>query len=321
MESFNISCNDKIPDELVHFLDNTSVFAQPWWLQAVSPNKWGLTVIRKGNEVIAVWPYTFKLRIGIYKIQDLPLIYYYQGPWLRISNAKYCKKLSEEKEILNKLIDELPYFDLFKQWFNPGIKNWLPLYWKGYRQTTRYTYIIEKSKEINEVWMETRENIKTDIKKAEKKLMVKEENNLENLKYVITATYKRQGLDVPFSFDLLERIDVECCKRDVRKVLSAQDENGKIHAAVYMVWDKNTVYAILRGTEPELRNSGANAFLIWHAIKFALSVDKNFDFAGSWIESLERFTRAFGAKQIPFFEISKNRSKVLILYRNLRKWI
>ena len=88
-------------------------------------------------------------------------------------------------------------------------------------------------------------------------------------------------------------------------------------AGIYLVWDVHTVYAILRASDPTLRNNGANSLIAWKAIEFALENGKNFDFAGSWVEPIERFVRAFGGKQVPFFEISKIDSKIVKTYRSL----
>ncbi len=50
------------------FLENTCIFCQPWWLEAVSPGHWDVTVVERGEEVVAVLPYVFKLRFGKYRL-------------------------------------------------------------------------------------------------------------------------------------------------------------------------------------------------------------------------------------------------------------
>lgn len=41
---------------------------------------------------------------------------------------------------MNYFIDNLPKFDYFNMNFHYSITNWLPFYWRGFKQTTRYTY-------------------------------------------------------------------------------------------------------------------------------------------------------------------------------------
>jgi len=73
------------------------------------------------------------------------------------------------------------------------------------------------------------------------------------------------------------------------------------------------------GGAPDLRNSGATSLCMWEAIQFAATVTKSFDFEGSMLETVERFFRAFGAKQTPYFAISKINSKLLKTYRFLQE--
>lgn len=74
------------------------------------------------------------------------------------------------------------------------------------------------------------------------------------------------------------------------------------------------------GSDPDLRNSGANSLCMWEAIKFASTATKAFDFEGSMIEPVERFFRAFGARQKPYFQISKINSPFVKIYQDIRSW-
>jgi hypothetical protein len=53
--------------------------------------------------------------------------------------------------------------------------------------------------------------------------------------------------------------------------------------------------------------------LVRYFSKSASTFTKRFDFEDSMIEPLERFFRAFGAKQIPCFHITKTNSRLLRL--------
>ena len=98
----------------------------------------------------------------------------------------------------------------------------------------------------------------------------------------------------------------------------AQDKKGRNHAGVLIVWDENSAYYLMGGGNPKLRNSGATSLCMWEAIKFASTVTKKFDFEGSMIESVERFFRAFGATQKPYFHITKTPSYILRMARKLK---
>jgi hypothetical protein len=83
-----------------------------------------------------------------------------------------------------------------------------------------------------------------------------------------------------------------------------------LHAGIYVVWDEQSAYYLMGGGDPELRSSGATSLCMWEAIKFVSTKTKSFDFEGSMIERVERFFRAFGAIQTPYFSITKTDSRV-----------
>jgi len=313
--------NNNLSTKTLEFLKDTCIFFQPWWLQAIAPNNWGIIEVKRGDEIAGVWPYTKKEKIGKITIQELPLIFSYSGPWLKKSEAKYAKTLAFEKDLTLELIDKLPKFSSFQQWLHPQISNWLPLYWKGFKQTTRYTYVIDKGLSLEHVWNGMLTNIRGDIRKAEKSVKINDTDDIIHLYELLIKTYEKQKIKLPISKDLLLRINIACKKNNAMKNIIAVDKENNIIAAAYLVFDRDTVYCILRASDPELRNNGANSLVVWKAIEYAISEGKNFDFAGSWNESIERFIRAFGAKQKPFFEIKKMDSSLLKYYRMIRKII
>ena len=81
--------------------------------------------------------------------------------------------------------------------------------------------------------------------------------------------------------------------------------------SIYLVWDKKSAYYIAGGSPKEVRTSGAMPLLLWEAIKFSSKVTKYFNFEGSMIKPIERFFRAFGGEQVPYFEITKINSKFI----------
>lgn len=277
-------------------------------------------MVRRGEEVAAVMPYAYKIRLGRFRLIEMPPLTPYLGPWLRNSEAKYANRLSEEKDLMTELIEALPPFASFDQGLHPSVTNWLPFYWKGYNQTTRYTYIIDRSNKPERWWSETLENVRTDIRKAQKQVEVIESTDVAKFIELAKSTFKRQNKSLPYNEEVVYRLDNACQQQGTRKILLAVDVQGRAHAGVYLVWDGNTVYNLISGGDPELRNSGATSLLMWNAIEFALSQGKNFDFEGSVVEPIERFFRAFGARQAPCFEISKTDSSFVKMYRTLWKW-
>lgn len=303
--------------KILDFVKDAPVFFQPWWLETVSPGAWDYSVARRGEEIAGVLPYAFKIRLGIFRLIEMPPFTPYLGPWLRTSTAKYANRLGEEKDLTIELIRALPAFASFHQSFHPSITNWLPFYWNGFEQSTDYTYRIEDTSDLKKLWSETRDNVRTDIKKAQKQVKVSETQAIEDFLRLHRMTFSRQNKSLPHTEDALRRLDAACAERGVRKMLVATDADGRAHAGIYLISDARSVYYLLSGGDPELRNSGATSLLIWEAIRWASETGKQFDFEGSTVEAIERFVRSFGGRQTPFFKIEKSPSLIVRLYRAL----
>jgi lipid II:glycine glycyltransferase (peptidoglycan interpeptide bridge formation enzyme) len=291
------------------------IFSKDWWLDAVcGEGNWDVIIIENGGKIVATLPYYIKKSEKLkYKMITMPQLTQKLGIYIKYPKGqKYAKKLSYEKKIFNKIIKKLPEFDIFKQNFDYSITNWLPFYWNGFQQTTRYTYIISDLSDLDKVFSNFRSNIRTDIRKAKDVVEVYSTDDLKTFYELNEKTFSRQDLNIPYSYNFLKKIDEICSKNDCRKMFFAKDARGDIHAAIYIIWDNDSAYYLLSGSDPDLRNSGATSLLLWKAINFASTVTQKFDFEGSMIEPVERFFRAFGAQQVPYFHIYKDNRNWLI---------
>jgi len=241
------------------------------------------------------------------------------GPWIELSGITMAKRLTEEKNLFNDLIDQLPKWDYIQLNFNHRITNWLPFYWRGLKQTTRYTYILNYISDLDQVWLGLQENVRRHIRNAERRLTVRDDLSVETLLDVVELTFSRQNRRLPFPRELFRCVETACVAHDARRMLFAQDADGRIHAALYLIMDTSYAYYLLGGADPRLRSSGAQSLLFWEAIKLASRKNLKFDFEGSMIEPIERVFRAFGAVQVPYLQIygAAPLVKILLLIREL----
>lgn len=290
------------------------IFSQHWWLDAVCGDAWDVCLVEKGGEIVASMPYYIRKRYGL-TVLTQPKLTQTLGPWLRPSDAKYSNRLGQEKDLLTELINQLSDFAHFKQNWHHSNTNWLPFYWRGFQQTTRYTYRLPDLSDLEAIWTGFRENIRRDIRKAGHrfKLIVRTDLGINDFLALNIQTFDRQGMKLPYTPEFIHRLDLSCAAHNARQIFIAEDEQGKHHAGVYIIWDAQSAYYLMGGGHSELRASGATSLCMWEAIQFAATVTKSFDFEGSMIESVERFFRAFGAIQTPYFSITKTPSRLLRL--------
>ena len=281
-----------------------SIFEQPWWLDVVAPGRWSAAEVRRDDKVVARLPYAQRRRLGLTTIGQPPFTQTL-GPWLAPRACKYAKQLETEKKLIGELIEMLPPFDFFRQSFSPMLTNWLPFYWAGFQATVRYTYRIEDLSDLDHVRSEFQEHVRRGIRKAESALEVDDDYPLEDLLRLNELTYARQGVRSPDSPELVRRLDAACAQRGARRILGAVDARGRVHAALYVVWDERTLYALINARDPEFQSLGSNTLLYWEAIKLASEVSRVFDFEGSMIEPVEHYFRGFGGRQTPYFSISR----------------
>lgn len=281
-----------------------SIFCQPWWLDAVADNRWDKVELRRDGRLIARMPYVWS--DDSKKQLLMPSLTQTLGPWLDVGHGKLCTRLARHKDLMQELIAALPEFDVFHQNFHYSIDNWLPWYWSGFSQTTRYTYVIHDLSDMEATWNGFASNIKREIRKALRHVEIETPESADEFFDLNKMVFIRQSKSVPYNRSYLERLDDACFRRGQRKIFLARGADGQPHAACYLVWDADSAYHLMSGGHPELRRSGATSLCMWKAIQFAADVTKRFDFEGSMVEPIERFYRAFGANPMPYFAISKS---------------
>ncbi|WP_034855934.1 GNAT family N-acetyltransferase [Ignatzschineria larvae DSM 13226] len=289
------------------------IYQQYWWLDAVATNSWDVVLIEKSGVIQAALPYVLKKKYGLTIITQ-PQLTQFLGPWVRHQESKVSTLLSREKELLQELFNLLPNFDLYRQNWSPERTNWLPLYWRDYRQTTRYTYQFNQPLEVDDIWKKLDSNTRRHLRKAEEELEIIRDLPIDNFIELNKKVFAKQNLSLPFSEELIKQINEACLRHNSGTCFYAVDKNQKIHAALYLIWDELSTHCIMSGSDPEIRNSSAVSLCQWNGIKFAAEIGKSFDFCGSMMEAVERLFRGFGATQIPYFSISKVNSRLLKSY-------
>lgn len=280
------------------------IFTAPAYLDAVcGPAHWSAALAYRGGRVVGALPFFLKKKLG-WQYVAMPPLCRFMGPYLLPEE----RSVRREIPLLRALIRDLPPLAAFEQDFHYRAANWLPFYWAGFRQTTRYSYTVALSDLAllqRQLAADYRNN---KLPKAARQVEIRRGGDLRTFFEVHNRSYERQGLKAPFSLALLERLDEAMAAQGCREKFWAIDrETGDAHAVAYVIWDARSAYYLLAGEDPALRSSGAGILLAWEAMRFALEELRAtiFDFLGSMKPAIERVRRQLGGTPTPYFRVQR----------------
>ena len=203
----------------------------------------------------------------------------------------------------------------------------LPLRWLGYRYTPSFSYRIFNLENFEDISSNFSRTVIKNVRRARRKIYIHNEPDVDILLKLMELTFKHQNRKYPISSELVCKLVEGCINNNAGRMFTAIDEDGQIHACSFMVYDEKCAYALLGGTDPQYRKSGAKS-VIWNdEIEFASGVSKMFDFEGSNIETIENFVRQFCGTPVinyeviqqsllsEFIEMAKPRIKKFIGYK------
>lgn len=291
------------------------LFMQPWWLEACGP--WDVAIAIRNQQVVGAMPFATGRRWGISLI-TMPVLTHHLRLWIDkppdISDHKW---LTREKQMIWLLIDDLPAHGFFSMVFEAdSFNNWLPFHWKGFKQEMRYTFVIDHADSAT-LDQQINRNLKRNIKEASGDLIIKKEVDAKVFFEMCKNTYKRQRMDMPYSFEVFSNMDSAINAHYAGVKLGAYDQYGRLTAVSYLLWDHDRAYYLLAGDDDAGRQHGASILLCREALRIAFEEKqvKTFDFCGSMLEPITEIRRQFGAHPVPLMKIFKARYKWLdVLY-------
>lgn len=300
------------------------LFLQHWWMEAVCAGKqWDVLLYRDGEgEVQAVMPFLIGKKLWMrYVLQ--PQMTQYNGVWyLKNDFRSESERLSFEKKVCTCFAERIKGLKLsyFCQNFSPSFTNWLPFFWQGYKQTTRYTYQIKKLSNLNEVFANF------DRNRRQKKILSLEKNYHQTTDITPEEFYgfHSKYWEAKGTKDLFaEKYVVKLCNAAMARrqgvLIGLVDiKTGEKVAMRFVVFDKTTAYSLLSAIEPDSKVNGLSELLFWKIIQYLSGKVQVFDFEGSMVESIEHSYRLYGAKQVPYFQIEKCNSLLLGLFLKLK---
>lgn len=281
--------------DLIEESPQSRVFMRRWWLDAVARD-WEYIAVEKGGEVQAAMPVVYKGRNIV-----MPPLTYALGILFPPTRGSYARALSTRQRLTKEIIGKLPSFHRFRVQFNHDFTDWLPFYWSGFKQTTKYTYVMEDLRDLASAWDAMEKTMRGEIRRPKGELEVRDDLSISDFHGICRVTFDKMRRTYPR--DVIDRVDRACRENEASTVLYAVTRKGGVESALYLVHDGYWAHYLLSGTAPDSEKGGGLSLLLWEGIKRVASHTASFDFTGSMLSAVERKFRRFGAVQKPYFLI------------------
>ncbi len=296
------------------------VFFEVGWLRAVTNDSFLPLVLEFDGKIRAIMP-IYQVKKLFFELILNPKFTNRLGIYLAYpQDYDYAKRLSFENKVYQKFIENLGKYSYLDLKFSYQTQNWLSFYWQKFSQETHYSYQLDLSLGIEKIYNSFSKSKQRDIKKAEK-LGLKIEYDLDPRTFYDhhLKSLAKEGKKISYDYQLFKEMYDYAYQEQRGRVIYAGDKDGKIHSAIFVVYDSRIVYDLISTIDPDFRNSASATLLIFQLIKDFVKTHQIFDFEGSMIKGVEHSFRNFGAKQIPYFRISKPNSIFFHLFWLLRK--
>lgn len=287
------------------------IYQKPWWLDATAePQHWSAVFAEKNGVVQAALPFMVKKKYGMTVLTQPPFTQFL-GPLFNQQAQKEDTRLANEKKWTNALIDALPRHHIFMQSFAHSVTNWLPWYWRGFGQTTRYSYVIPDISDVENLMQKFEKRKKSHIINGINNFTVNFDLSAEDFYKYHKKVVEYRGYKLSYNFNLFKRIYAAIYSKRSGRILYLTDEHSEISAAKFFIWDQQSSYALIGASSRWQKQLGASSLIVLEVIKYLSSRVKKFDFEGSMIEPIEETYRKFGTHQTPYFSISRGSNIVI----------
>lgn len=239
---------------------------------------------------------------GLLGLPGNPLFVKHLGLMFAAGKGKPSSRVSKERRAARAIIAFLGKARGFDYAFAPGYTDWLPFFWSGFAQETRYTYRIPS--ELSAPWRDAADaRLRNDLSRAVRAGLTF--GTIVDLSVVVSLmqeTYKRQGARPPMHAVRFQGALEALASAGMVLTGAVRSADGGVQAAALAVRDRRSAYLLVTGFA-ENAPPGATSLVIAGMIDAVHAHGLTFDFEGSMIEPIEAYYRGFGGILTPYFRI------------------
>jgi hypothetical protein len=266
-----------------------TIFHEDWWLDVVTRGDFKKIEIEQGGKVVATLPYWYTSgRLGSYC--GLPPINRILSPLFDL-DARKTESINRSKSaLIGEIITRLPRADHVRFVLGPQDTDALAWQLHGFATRIIYTYVLETAGSFDPM-RKLRDTTRRTILRAQQVLHI-ETMSAEQFASFYVANL---GGEKPYyDLSLLTPLQIECAERGRGAAFAAVDASGKMHAAIFFVWDDSDYYYFLPTRDTGVAHMGATAMLVLHGIEQAKGMGLRFDLDGITTNERARFLVNFG---------------------------
>lgn len=293
-----------------------SVYMQAWFLDIVASEAWDVVFsTAKDGSILGVWPF-LQLRKKGFSFLQMPPYTQILGPKIFFPDhiETNYKRSSHYFKTMQDLESQLPKFDYLNINFDSSEGPWFPLYPLRYKQTTRYTYLIEAGQNeevlLKQLKPQLRNTLTHPCALGDAKTVPEDSAFLT----LLEETFTGNQIDQLFHREIIDQLISAAIERNQGSICTFEGRD----AGIFVLKDDHKHYCLFTATTEEGKAEEGVAHLIWQAILDAGREGKAFDFEGSMLPGVEQFFRSFGGVQHPYHQIQKINSPLLRLYKTLK---
>ena len=289
-----------------------TIFHEKWWLDAASGGTIKIAEVEQGGRAVGRLPYLPSSRFGLTVIRP-PALTYFLGPAVDEGTGNANTRFLRRLGITRELIGKLPAADSRYIKCHGAVPDVIAFQELGFRTHVQFTHEIVPGP-ADELWSRFRDKTRNVIRRAQEQFSIRELLDPEEFMRMYTSNLALKGemntID-PARCDTLLRA---CLERGRGRILTAVDQQRRMVAANFCVWDAHSCFYLLSSRTPDAGN-GAVSLLLWEAIQQAVRRGLIFDFAGLGGTGSVLFYSGFGATIQPRYVAVQSRLPWKILAR------
>ena len=289
---------------------------QDWWMDAVCAGKqWDVLLCVKTEtgyqlsegwhsvgEIVAVLPYLLRERIWIRYVL-MPQMTQIGGIWF-VDDV--LGNVEAEKQICTLFVQALQALRLSYYYQHYPLDNIAPIYMQelGFKIKKRVTYRVEDLSDMDRVISTFSKNKKRQLQKA-LSLHADYDLNIEDFYRFHVSCLQQRGKTISYTREFLLVLERKTKRFSQSQLLAIRNADDRLLAAVFLVWDKHSMYYLIPCFDPQYKDSGASALLVLEAMKLARKQGVIFDFEGSMVRGIAQHYKQFGSIPTTYYSVEK----------------